>query len=326
MGAGTWGTALANMLASGGNDVTLWSALPSEIEVMSETHIHPKLEGVVLSDLIKYETDMKKAVQGSGIVILSVPSPYVRLTARALSACLGDETVIIVDVAKGLEKGTHKTLTEVIRDEIPNEKISLVALSGPTHAEEVAVCLPTLIVAASENAEAAERIQREFSNGYFRVYTNSDVKGIELCGALKNIIALAAGISSGLGYGDNARAAVITRGMAEITRLGVKLGCSHRTFESLAGIGDLVVTCTSAHSRNNRAGYLIGKGLSAEDAVREVGMVVEGLNALPAAMELSEKYDAELPICSVVDRIVKGSISPAEALECLMLRDLKAEI
>lgn len=325
IGAGTWGTALANMIAANGGSVKLWSAIPSEIDQLEKTHTHPKLDGVTLSSGIEYERDIAKAAKDCEILIMAVPSPFVRQTARLLAPHT-EVVKIIADVAKGLEAGTHKTLCEVIRDEIPSEDIRLVALSGPTHAEEVAAGLPTLIVAASEDISAAERIQKEFSNSFFRVYTNTDIKGIELCGALKNIIALAAGISSGLGYGDNAKAAIITRGMAEITRLGVKLGCSPRTFESLAGIGDLVVTCTSKYSRNGRAGYLIGRGMSPEKATAEVGMVVEGLNALPAAMELSERFDCELPICATVDKIVKGLIAPSDALEHLMLRDLKSEI
>lgn len=327
LGAGTWGTALAAML--GANDskvdsVTLWSAIESEIETMRVSRRHPNFENMVLPDKVGFETDIEKACVSADIVIFAVPSPFIRETARKAAHFI-KESCIIVDVAKGLEVHTRKTLSEVITDEIGTKNGGIVALSGPTHAEEVAIGLPTTIVAASENIKAAEYIQQMFSNKYFRVYTNSDIKGIEICGALKNIIALAAGISSGLGYGDNTKAAIITRGMAEITRLGVSLGCSERTFESLAGIGDLVVTCTSRHSRNNQAGFLIGKGMSAKEAEKEVGMVVEGINALPAAMEFAEAQGVELPICSIVDRIVKGELSASSALTELMSRDLKSE-
>ncbi|MEE0969698.1 MAG: NAD(P)H-dependent glycerol-3-phosphate dehydrogenase [Clostridia bacterium] len=325
LGAGTWGTALAAMLSEeNGCDVTLWSAIESEIKSLRETHKHPNLDGLVLNDNIVLEADLKTALEGADIVIFAVPSPYVRETAKRSAPYIGSQT-IIVDVAKGFEKGTHMTLCEVIADELGDERGGIVALSGPTHAEEVSVGLPTAIVAASSNISAAEDIQHTFSNKFFRVYTNSDIKGIEICGAMKNIIAIAAGISEGLGCGDNAKAAIITRGMAEITRLGVALGCSQRTFESLAGIGDLVVTCTSRHSRNNRTGYLIGKGMTAENAAKEVGMAVEGLNALPCAIEFAEKYNVELPICEMLNKIVQSKLSAKEALSLLMTRDLKSE-
>lgn len=332
LGAGTWGTALARCLSNGENSVTLWSAFENEIKALRETRRHPNLDDMVLPDNIELSTNLENSIKGKDIIVFAVPSPFVRETVKKV-ACFISEGQILVDVAKGLEAGSHKTLSEVISDELSlNERTrnfssptSIVALSGPTHAEEVARDIPSAIVAASENMHAAELVQRVFSNDFLRVYTNSDIRGIELSGALKNIIALAAGISAGLGNGDNTKAALITRGMAEITRLGCKMGCSHGTFESLAGIGDLVVTCTSAHSRNNRAGFLIGKGYTAEAATKEIGMVVEGLNALPAAIELSSLYNVELPICEAVYRIVNGEISAEHALNLLMHRKLKAE-
>ncbi|MBQ8207605.1 MAG: NAD(P)-dependent glycerol-3-phosphate dehydrogenase [Clostridia bacterium] len=326
LGAGTWGTAIAAMLERE-NDckVILWSALESEIRELKTARRHPKLDELRIPEGLALSTDISEACKGADIIVFAVPSPYVRETAKKAAPFIKNDA-IIVDVAKGLEKGTQMTLCEVIEDEIGGEKGGIVALSGPTHAEEVAVGLPTAIVAASKNTEASEKIQKIFSNSFFRVYTNSDIKGIEICGAMKNIIAIAAGISAGLGYGDNAKAAIITRGMAEITRLGVAMGCSGRTFESLAGIGDLVVTCTSRHSRNNRTGFLIGKGYSADEAVKEVGMAVEGLNALPAAIEFAEAYGVDLPICTTLNRVICGEISAADSLKELMMRDLKPEI
>ena len=235
-----------------------------------------------------------------------------------------------MDVAKGIEPDTLYTMTEILADELSHENgpraVRLVALSGPTHAEEVALDLPTTIVSASPDLEAAEVVQEVFSNTCMRVYTNSDIKGVELSGAMKNVIALGVGISTGLGYGDNARAALITRGIAEIARLGVAMGCNIHTFAGLAGIGDLIVTATSMHSRNNRAGILIGKGETPEHAVKEVGMVVEGMNALPAALELAERYQVEMPIVQTVNAIVNKGMSAAEAVKSLMERGLKNEL
>ena len=324
LGAGTWGAALAKTLHQSGNSVTLWSALPAEVESLARTGRHPNLPGMVFPAEITLTADLKKAVAGADIVVFAVASPYVRVTAKNAAPFITNGQMI-VDVAKGLESGTHMTLTEVIADEIRTPGVSFTALSGPTHAEEVARDMPTTIVAASADLSAAERIQTAFSGEVLRVYTNTDIKGVEICGALKNIIALAAGLSDGLGFGDNAKAALITRGMAEITRLGTKLGGRQRTFESLAGIGDLIVTCTSRHSRNNRAGYLIGQGKSAEEAVKEVGMVVEGIHALPAAIELSQKHGVEMPICTMMWKILNGTLAACDALRHLMTRELKNE-
>ncbi len=324
LGAGTWGAALAKILHQNGNRVTLWSALQTEVEALAQTGRHPHLPGMIFPGEIHLTTDLKDAVSGADILVFAVASPYVRSTAKNAAPFVRDGQ-IIVDVAKGLESVTHMTLTEVIADEIRTPGIPLVALSGPTHAEEVANDMPTAIVAASADLSAAKRIQAAFSGDVLRVYTNTDIKGVEICGALKNIIALAAGISDGLGFGDNAKAALITRGMAEITRLGTKLGGRQRTFESLAGIGDLIVTCTSRHSRNNRAGHLIGQGKTPAEAVQEVGMVVEGIHALPAAIELSEKHGVEMPLCSMVAEILRGDIAASKALGLLMARELKNE-
>ena len=324
LGAGTWGIALATALATNGHNVTVWSAIAEEIHLLSQIRTHKNLPGMRVPPQVNFTLDIGSACEGSDLVVFAVPSVFVAETARKAAEYIHDGTVI-ADVAKGLEEGTHMTLTEVIDREVGAGRTRLVALSGPTHAEEVALRLPTTIVAASRDEEAAKFVQNVFSNDFIRVYTNDDIKGIELSGALKNIIALAAGISNGLGYGDNAKAAIVTRGIAEITRLGVRMGCKFETFSGLAGIGDLVVTCTSQHSRNNRAGYLIGKGYSAKEAVAQVGMVVEGLNALPAAIDLSRSVGVELPICEAVYNVVTGMIPVSEILPHLMERKLKSE-
>lgn len=326
LGAGTWGTALARALYIGNNEVTLWSTIESEIINLSETRKHPNLHNFILPDGVDLETDIGRAVCGKDIIVVAVPSPYMRLTARMLSEkCDLRDEQIIVSVAKGLEDDSFKTMTEVIADEIGNPNVRILALSGPTHAEEVALDMPTAIVASGENDEALKLVQSVFSNPFMRVYTNNDIKAIEICGALKNIIAIAAGISSGLGYGDNAKAAIITRGMIEITRLCCAAGCSDKVFSSLAGIGDLVVTCTSSHSRNNTVGFLIGKGMSPSAAISEIGMVVEGINALPGAIGLSRKYNTELPLCELVSKIISGDVRAKDALDIMMSREFKAE-
>ena len=323
LGAGTWGMALARMLALSGHEVSVWSALPEEIESLRSTRRQKNLPDMVIPDSIRFTDSLEDACAGRDILLLAVPSVFVRGVAKSLSPFVRGGQ-IIADVAKGMEPDTLMTMSEVIRSEIPG--VPVVALSGPTHAEEVAQDLPTTIVSACEDSQAAEYVQAVFSNPVMRVYTNTDVKGVELCGALKNIIALATGISAGLGYGDNTKAALITRGLAEITRLGVRMGCRQETFSGLAGMGDLIVTATSRHSRNNKCGYLIGRGLSPEEAVREVGMVVEGMNAIPAAMALAEKYGVEMPIIAAVDAIVRHGAAPGNAVHELMGRDSKAEL
>ena len=329
IGAGTWGVALARMLTNSNHDVIIWSAIESEIDELSSTRKHKNLPGMVIPEATKFTKTLEKAVTGMDIVLMAVPSPFVRSTTAKLASFITDEQ-IIVDVAKGIEKETLFTMTDIIRDELSKhsaaKNVKLVALSGPTHAEEVAKDLPTTIVSACEDQNAALIVQDVFMNTCMRVYTNSDVLGVELCGAMKNIIALATGISSGLGFGDNTKAALITRGIAEIKRLGLKIGCDNDTFAGLAGIGDLIVTATSEHSRNNRCGKLIGKGMLPDDAIKEVGMVVEGINALPAAISLAKKYEVELPITETAYDIVFGGIDPKTAVIKLMTRDKKSEI
>lgn len=323
LGAGTWGMALARMLYNNGSSVTVWSAIEDELRVLSSVHKHPNLPTDIPQG-IRYTADIGGACADRDIIVFAVPSVYVRATAKKAKPHI-PEGQLIVNVAKGLEEGTNLTLTGVLADELQDPTLRFVALSGPTHAEEVAADLPTTIVAASEYIEDAETVQQVFSNNVLRVYTNRDVKGIEVCGALKNVIALAAGIAKGIGLGDNAKAALITRGMVEITRLGCRMGCYPQTFESLAGIGDLIVTCTSAHSRNNRAGVFIGQGCTAKEATEKVGMVVEGLNSLPSAIQLSQKYGVEMPICEAVAQVVYENKDPKEAVGDLMSRKQTSE-
>ena len=323
IGAGTWGIALARMLSNSGHEVTVWSALPAEVEELDRTRRQKNLPNMEVPSDVVFTKDINEACQRKDILLFAVPSVFVRSTAKRASAYV-PEGQIIVDVAKGIEPDTLMTMSEIIVSEIPQAKV--VALSGPTHAEEVARDIPTTIVAAHEDISIAETVQSNFTTPVMRVYTNTDVKGVELCGALKNIIALAAGISAGLGYGDNTKAALITRGLAEIERLGVKMGCLPETFSGLAGMGDLIVTATSKHSRNNRCGYLIGQGYEPTEAVKQVGMVVEGINAIPAAMELAEKYDVEIPIIAAVDAIIFHGADPKHAVKELMGRDSKTEL
>ena len=323
LGAGTWGVALARMLCLDKKNVTVWSAIESEIDSLDKTRIHPNLPGMKIPSEIVFTKNLKETCREKEIVLIAVPSVFVRDVASKAKEYIDKETVVVC-VAKGFEKDTLKTMTEIIADEIGNEK-RIVALSGPTHAEEVANDLPTTIVSACADENNAKKIQDVFSNTCMRVYTNPDVKGVEICGALKNIIALACGISNGLGYGDNAKAAIITRGAAEIARLGVAMGCNIRTFYGLAGIGDLIVTGTSVHSRNNKAGVLIGKGFSPDEAIKQVGMVVEGMHAIVPALGLSEKYNIELPIISAVNDIVNNKKDPKEMVLKLMTRDFKNE-
>lgn len=325
LGAGTWGMALARMLCVSGHNVTVWSAVEREIDEFSATRKHPNLPGMTIPAEIGFTKDIQAVCQGKDILLFAVPSVFVRATAKAAAPYVTDGQVI-VDVAKGIEPDTLFTMSQIIESEIRNPRVSVVALSGPTHAEEVALDLPTTIVSACRDQQTAELVQQVFTSGCMRVYTNEDVLGIELCGAMKNVIALAAGVATGLGYGDNAKAALITRGIAEISRLGMAMGCKEQTFGGLAGVGDLIVTATSPHSRNNRCGMLMGQGLSPREATQKVGMVVEGLNALPAAMKLKEKYGVEMPIVEAVDALVNGKASPADTVRMLMQRGQKPEL
>lgn len=323
LGAGTWGLALARNQFNAGHEVTVWSALPEEVDELARTRRQRNLPGMIIPSGIVFTKDISEACADKDIILSAVPSVFVRSTAKTAAPYIKDGQ-IIVDVAKGIEAETFLTLSEVILSEIPQSKV--VALSGPTHAEEVARDLPTTIVAAHEDIKVAEFVQEAFTNNILRVYTNTDVKGVEICGALKNIIALATGIATGLGYGDNIKAAIMTRGLAEIARIGSKLGCLPETFSGLAGMGDLIVTAMSRHSRNNRCGQLLGEGLPTEEAVKLVGMVVEGINAIPAAIAMSEKYDVDMPIIRAVDRVVNQGADPDVVITDLMERDSGTEL
>lgn len=324
IGAGSWGMALTWLLTNNGHQVTVWSALEDEIRMLREKHEQTsKLPGVILSDGVCYTTELKEAVTGMDLLVLAVPSLFVRSTAHQLRD-LAEEGQIIVNVAKGIEEKTLMTLSEVIEEEIPQAQVAV--LSGPSHAEEVGKGVPTTIVAGAKTRKAAEKIQNIFMSPVFRVYTSPDVLGIELGAALKNVVALAAGIADGLGYGDNTKAALITRGITEISRLGTAMGGRRETFFGLSGIGDLIVTCASMHSRNRRAGILIGKGYTMEAAMKEVQMVVEGVYSAKAAMGLAEKYHVSLPIIEQVNQVLFYGKPAADAVGELMLRDKKIEI
>ncbi len=328
IGAGTWGIALANMLSVNHN-VTVWSALAEEIDYIKEHKKHPHLKDVTVLDDIQLTKSLEIAIESSEFIVMAVPSVFVRSTSRKMARYINCNQ-IIVDVAKGIESDTLKMMSEIIYEEI-NKEIKfdyshIVALSGPTHAEEVSVGMPSTIVSSSTDEYIAKKVQRVFTSDYMRVYTNNDIKGVELCGALKNIIALSAGISRGLGFGDNAVAALVTRGIHEMAKLGIAMNCSIHTFYGLAGIGDLVVTCTSMHSRNNKCGIYIGQGLSVDESIKKVGMVVEGINALDAAYELSKKYNVELPIINCVYDVIKNNVDPRSSVRKLYDRDLKSEV
>ncbi len=323
IGAGSWGTALASLLCKNGHEVTLWSIVEAEVEMLREKREHvDKLPGVKLSESMEITTDLQKAVRGAELMVLAVPSPFTRSTAQKM-APLVEKGQLIVNVAKGIEESTLMTLTDIIEEEIPGCRAAV--LSGPSHAEEVGRGLPTTVVAGARDRETAEFIQNIFMNQVFRVYTSPDMLGIELGGALKNVIALAAGIADGLGYGDNTKAALITRGIVEMSRIGVACGGRIETFQGLTGIGDLIVTCASVHSRNRKAGYLMGQGKTMKEAMDEVKMVVEGVYSAKAAVALARKYHVEIPIIEQVHAVLFEDKSAREAVAGLMVRDKKVE-
>lgn len=323
LGSGSWGMALALLLYNNGHEVLLWSARPEDARKLREKRENPdRLPGVRLPDEIEILTDLERALKDVDVTVLAVASPYIRSTAHKMAPFVcGNQK--IVNVAKGIEEKTLKTLSEVIEEEIPQGNVAV--LSGPSHAEEVGRGLPTTCVVSAHTQETAEYLQSIFMSPVFRVYTTPDILGVELGGALKNVIALAAGTADGLGYGDNTKAALITRGITEIGRLGKKMGAQMETFYGLSGIGDLIVTCASKHSRNRKAGYLIGQGHTMEEAMDEVQMVVEGVYSARAARELAEKYEVEMPIITEVNRVLFEGKSAAEAVMDLMLRDKKVE-
>lgn len=323
LGGGSWGIALAVLLHKNGHHITIWSALENEIEMLKSTHEHKMLPGVKLAEDMVFTTEDQEAVRGKDLIVMAVASSFTRTTSHRFSHLIvpGQK---IVNVAKGIEEKTLMTLSEIIEQEIPQADVAV--LSGPSHAEEVSRGIPTTIVVGAKSRSTAEYIQNLFMNEVFRVYTSPDVLGMELGGSLKNVVALAAGIADGLGYGDNTKAALITRGITEIARLGTAMGGKFETFCGLTGIGDLIVTCASMHSRNRRAGILIGQGKSCEEAMKEVQMVVEGVYSAKAAMALAKKYEVQLPIIEQVNAVLFEGKSADQAVKELMLRDKKIEV
>ena len=324
IGSGSWGTALAWLSQQNGHDVTLWSFLKEETEMFVKHHQNTdKLPGVILAEDTVYTSDLEEAVKEQDLLILAVPSPAVRATSKNMAPFI-KEGQVIVDVAKGIEESTLMTMTDIIEQEIPQADVAV--LSGPSHAEEVGRGIPTTIVAGAHSRKTAEYIQSLFMSPSFRVYTSSDMLGIEIGAALKNVIALAAGMADGLGYGDNTEAALITRGMAELARLGLAMGANVNTLYGLSGIGDLIVTCGSKHSRNRRAGNLIGRGYNMQQAMDEVHMVVEGVYSAKAGKKLAEKYQIDMPIIQEVNKVLFENKPAALAVNELMLRHRKDEI
>ncbi|MBO4617050.1 MAG: NAD(P)H-dependent glycerol-3-phosphate dehydrogenase [Lachnospiraceae bacterium] len=324
IGAGSWGIALTVLLNKNGSKVTVWSKFEDEVKMLTEKREYAdKLPGVKIPETVDFTTDLEATVKNNEVLIMAVPSTFVRGTAHLMKDYVKDGQ-IIVNVAKGIEENTLMTLSDIIEEEIPQAKVAV--MCGPTHAEEVGRGIPTTIVVGAREQSTAKLIQDLFMNETFRVYTSPDVLGMEIGSSLKNVVALAAGIADGLGYGDNTKAALITRGIAEISRLGIKMGGKAETFAGLTGIGDLIVTCASMHSRNRRAGILIGQGKTMKEAMDEVKMVVEGVYSAKAAMQLARKYEVELPIIEQVNEILFNDKPAAEAVRDLMIRDKKIEI
>ena len=323
IGAGSWGTALATVLANNNKQVQVWSIMEDEVAMLRENHEHlTKLPGVKLADSITFTTDMREAIEDKEMLVLAVPSVFTRSTAKTMAPYV-KENQIIVCVAKGIEEDTLMTITDVVEQEIPQADVCV--LCGPSHAEEVGIGLPTTLVAGAKTEHSARLIQYTFMNDYMRIYTSPDRLGMELGGSLKNVIALAAGMADGLGYGDNTKAALITRGIAEISRLGIAMGAKPETISGLTGIGDLIVTCESRHSRNRKAGMLMGQGYTMEEATKEVQMVVEGIYSAKAALGLAEKYNVSLPIIEEVNKVLFDGKAAKDGVADLMLRDKRVE-
>lgn len=323
LGAGSWGTALAVLLYNNGNEVTVWSIDRNEVEMLQKEREHKsKLPGVRLPQDIQVTNDIEEGMEDKDFLVLAVPSVYTRSTARSMKPYIKNGQKI-VNVAKGIEADTLMPLSEQIEQELPEADVAV--LSGPSHAEEVGRKLPTMCVVGAKTKETAEYLQQAFANEFFRVYISPDILGIEIGGSLKNVIALAAGMADGMGYGDNTKAALITRGIAEITRLGVKMGGNAETFHGLTGMGDLIVTCASVHSRNRKAGYLMGQGKTMQEAMDEVQMVVEGVYSAKAGLALAHKYNISMPIIEQINKVLFENKNPKEAVKELMLRDAQGE-
>lgn len=323
LGAGAWGTAIAILLGNNGHEVVLWSALSNEVEQLTnDRELKDKLPGIKLPENVQISGDLKASCEGKELIVFAVASPFVRATANnAKNYIVKDQ--IIVNVGKGIEENTLETLTDIIKEEIPQADVAV--LSGPSHAEEVSRTIPTTCVVGADSKDTAHFIQDVFMSERFRVYTSPDVIGIELGGSIKNVIALAAGIADGLGFGDNTKAALMTRGIAEISRLGIAMGGKMETFAGLSGVGDLIVTCTSKHSRNRNAGYLIGQGYTMEEAMKEVKQIVEGVYSAKAALALAKKFNVEMPIVEQVNLVLFENKPAIEAVSDLLLRDKRRE-
>ena len=323
IGAGSWGTALAVVLHKNGHKVTLWSILEQEIAMLKEKHEQvDKLPGVKLAEDMVFTTDIKQAVEGKDMLVLAVPSPFTRSTSKTMAPFV-KEGQLIVSVAKGIEENTQMTLSEIMKEEIPQCEVAV--LCGPSHAEEVGIGLPTTLVAGAKKKETAELVQNTFMNETLRIYTSPDMLGMEIGASLKNVIALAAGMADGLGYGDNTKAALITRGISEMGRLALAMGAKFETLSGLTGMGDLIVTCASMHSRNRKAGMLMGQGYTMQQAMDEVKMVVEGVYSAKAAVALAQKYQVSMPIIEQVNEVLFQDKPAKEAVRELMLRDKKVE-
>lgn len=326
IGSGGWGIALAILLHKNGHNLTIWSFDKKEAKELKTTRENKtKLPNILLPEDIKVTDDLKEAVNDKDILILAVPSKAIRSVSKSLKNIIKDNQ-IIVNVAKGLEEDTLKTMTDIIEEELKEKNPQVAVLSGPSHAEEVGRGIPTTCVVSAHNKELTLYLQNIFMNPSFRVYTSPDMLGIEIGGALKNVIALAAGIADGLNYGDNTKAALITRGIKEISALGVAMGGEQSTFYGLTGLGDLIVTCASMHSRNRRAGILLGQGKTLDEAIKEVNMVVEGVYSAKSALMAAKKYNVEIPIIEQVNAVLFGNKNAAEAVNELMIRDKKLEI
>lgn len=323
LGGGSWGTAIARLLSNKGHDMTFYIRNEQDVVNVNEKHENKRyLEGVNLGNL-KSTTDVKEAVKDRELIVIAVPTGAVRNILNDIKEDINEE-VILVNLAKGIEVDSLETVSEIAEEVLPENRFTV--LSGPSHAEEVGIDIPTAVCVASKDEEAAKIVQKVFVTDKFRVYTNDDLLGVEMGGALKNIIALAAGISDGLGYGDNTKAALMTRGIYEMAKLGIKLGANSQTFNGLSGIGDLIVTCTSMHSRNRRAGILIGKGLTPEKAAEEIGQVVEGVKTTKSAYALSKKHKVSMPITDILYKILYENLDPCEGVNTLMTRVHKEEI
>lgn len=321
IGSGAWGTALASLLCKNGHDTTLWCRTPEKAAQMQETHINPRLSQVILPEKLKFSGDPACAA-GCSMVVIACPSFPIRTVCRAVAPYIPKDAVV-VSVTKGIEEGTLLRMSQVVSQETGHETV--VALSGPCHAEEVAIGLPTGCLAACEDKASAEFVQDAFMSDTFRVYTSPDIVGAELGGALKNVIALCAGVTTGLGFGDNTKAMLMTRGLTEMARLGVSLGAHKDTLAGLSGIGDLIVTCTSLHSRNNRAGILIGSGKTPQEAMAEVGAVVEGYYATKSAWELCQKQQVDMPIIHAAYQVLYENADARKTVAALLTRQRRAE-